>query len=70
MNNKRKSFTERILSMLSSGRWVSAPRIAAVGGLCYTKRIHELRKRGVFIENEVQRGKDGVLRSRYRLVNA
>lgn len=65
---RKQSFCDCILSLLAEakGNWVSAFTIASVGGLCYTKRIHELRKH-VNIENKVERQSNGILHSWYRL---
>lgn len=69
MTKRKTSFCSCILSLLkeAKGNWVSAFTVASVGGLCHSKRIHELRKRGVDIENKVERKSNGILHSWYRL---
>ena len=63
--------SDKILAVLTvaAGSWVPLPEILSLGIAQYSARIHELRKRGLRIENRVERQEDGSRHSWFRLVS-
>lgn len=62
---------ERLVELLrearGEGRAVLLPEIMALGIAQHGARLSEIRHRGFRVENEVERGADGRVLSRYRL---
>ena len=69
----KRSFTQAavLLSLLRKARdadkALTLPEIRQTGIAQFTGRIFELREQGFVIENEMQRGQDGRVLSRYWL---
>jgi hypothetical protein len=68
----RETQCARILDLLKerAGTWVPLPTILDLHIAQYNARIFQLRANGHNIENKIERGDDGQVRSWYRLLIA
>ena len=69
MADNRKSQADRILTLLDTynGEWVALPRIMGLGIASHTRRISDLRKRGLNVECRKE-WIDGQLHTAYRII--
>lgn len=66
----RNSQCERVLALLKSKEWVTLPELLDLRVANYRGRISDLRLEGFRIDCEKQRMADGILHTKYRLVES